>query len=175
MNPLPNPIPTSRLVRAFVQQLLAVVALYLTGLWIWGPNVLGDFVLKSGRDWAQLEGVMLAAALVVWGMYVNFTVSGFGDYLRWSRREFSYRVAFTTALFSPLLAAILLIIATNTPRGLVHQAALLALLYSLLEVYGTYRNIVSLSERKREFEVALAADCADSPSLEKSGKDGSAR
>lgn len=163
MNPLPNPMPPAKLAWAYIRQLGLVWALYGIGVWLWGVPVLTEFIIKSGKDWAQLEGVILAAALVVWGMYVNFTTSGFGDYLRWSRREFSYRIAFTTALFSPLLAAILLIIASNTYPSMVQHAALLALINSIFEVYGTYRNIVSLSEKKRLFEELLATHVVDDP------------
>lgn len=152
MNPPPNPLRPSKLAWAYASQLALVAVLYWIGVQYWGIAGLAEFIVKTGKDWAQLEGVILAASLVVWGMYVNFTTSGFGDYLRWSGRELSYRISFTTAIFAPLLAAILLIIAANTSPNIIHQFAILTLLYSMLEIYGTYRNIVSLSEKKRLYE-----------------------
>jgi len=156
--PRSQPISRGKILWAYSSEILLVTVVQTLIQLVWGTRPVMEFVLRTAKDWAQLAGILLAAALVIWGMYVNFTTSSFGDYLRWSGREAKYRNAFSMAIFVPSLSAILLIIASGVPIGVVHQAAMAAMLYTLASIYTMYRNIVSLSSRKREFDELLARE-----------------
>ena len=152
MNPPRNPVSLQKRVWAYGQELALTIAIQMLVVVIWGGKSLTGFVSKSAKDWAQLQGVLLAASLVIWGMYVNFTVGGFGDYLRKTGRDANYRHAFSMAILAPTAASITLVVAAYVDKTIVQHVAFFLLVYSLCNIYTMYRNIVTLSNYKRKFE-----------------------
>jgi len=152
------PISKYKVAWAYTKEIMLVACLQTFAQLLWGMHPVLDFIARTAKDWAQLAGVLLAAALVIWGMYVNFITSGFGDYLRSTGREVTYRNAFSTAILAPTLAVVLLIIASGVPVGIVHQFAMAMMLYTLANIYTMYRNIVNLSAHKRKFDELMAQE-----------------
>ncbi len=149
---------------AYAVEIMAALGLHLVLGIVFGFGPLASFIQRSARDWATLEGVLLAAALVIWGVYFNFMSSDFGDYLRWDGSERVFRVAFTFAVFIQLVAAVLMIVAANlfapgsmgsiseAGYGLVHLA-FFALLLALINIPTLFTNTLVLLSLRRAFLV----------------------
>jgi len=147
---------------AYAVEVLASCGLQILAGVVVGWDPLLVFVHRSARDWATLEGVLLAAALVIWGIYFSFMASDFGDYLRWDGSERVFRNAFTFAVFIQLIAAICMIVIANLPtigtsaivqerwNPLIHSGLFLLIL-SILNIPTLFTNTKVLLQLRHVF------------------------
>lgn len=141
---------------------MAALSIHLSLRLALGSGSLAAFVYRSAKDLASLEGVLLAAGLVIWGMYFNFMATEFGDYLRWDGSEGAFRGAFTFAVFIQLFSAVLMVVVTNLPTvgsppkldgdwsWLIHFSFLIFLL-ALINVWTLFNNMRVLLHLRQGF------------------------
>lgn len=158
----PQRKPSLLLSWAYAVELLAAGCLHLFIGLVMGSTPLAAFIQRSAKDWATLEGVLLAAGLVIWGIYFNFMATEFGDYLRWDGSEPAFRGAFTYAVFIQLFSAVLMVVVANLPTvgsppnpdgkwiWLIHFSFLILLL-ALINVRTLFNNMRVLLQLRQEF------------------------
>lgn len=56
---------------AYLVEFMAAACIHLFIGLVMGSAPLIAFVHRSAKDWATLEGVLLAAGLVIWGIYFS--------------------------------------------------------------------------------------------------------
>jgi len=145
-------VPLWKLILSYLEEaLLAFMVSFLLKRWI-GSGIVLKFIKDSGKDWAQLAGVMVAAALVIWGMYVSISDSDFGTYLINRKKDRAYTAAFSFAIFVPATASAALIICAYTDSQTMHEIGLFLLIYLFLNIYTMYKNIINLALFKKIFD-----------------------
>ena len=117
-------------------------ALVLYGL-IWGITGYADiskFIQITAGHWAQLMGVLFAAALAIWAAFVAITATEFGEYLDQQHRLRAYSTTFLVACAIFFITTALLITAVGVSRSWVHHVAFVALLYSIANAFTVVTN-----------------------------------
>jgi len=120
-------------------------------LWL-GCGVVAEFVHVTAASWANLTGVLFAASLTVWIVFVNMAATEFGDYLRLQNDYRAYYVAFVFPMFVLFGATCLLIISVAQVPVAVSNVAMGLLIYAVINVVTLVKNATGIVDLQATFK-----------------------